>query len=117
MLIETIFDHNISLEEMSHCFGRMFTKEQYMARINQNQDAAYNHIAYLLHCRGQRRRAKRYIKKISDPNKRNPRWMTFSSCIRIRRDSPPFRQNTSLALASFLIRRINHDAGIWMKNE
>lgn len=115
-MMETIFDHNISLEEMAYCFGRMFTKEQYMTRINQNQDAAYNHIAYVLHCRGQRRRSKKYLKKITDPNMRNPSWLTFHSCIRIHSNLPPLRQNTTLALASFLIRRINHDAGIWQKD-
>ena len=100
---------------MGLCFGCLFSKEQYVKRIKQND--AYLDIAYLLHCRGHLRQARKYINKVKDVNMRNSFWRTISHCNMTQKDPPLPRQNTTLTLASFLIRRINHNAGIWLKEE
>ena len=71
--METIFDHNPTKQELIEFIGTV-DKEEYMNFASQN--SAYMEIAFLYYYRGEKRKAKKYIKKINNCDLVNSFWRT-----------------------------------------
>lgn len=71
--METVFDHNITDEEM--VMLGMIDKETFLRLANQ-EDANYT-LALLFYYRGDKRKAKKYADRLS-PNLMNDFWRTVT---------------------------------------
>ena len=74
--MENIFDYSITEKEMIHCFGRVLEKDKYLANLT--EDRANVALAYLFYHRGKHRKAKKYINRVKDHNRRNSFWRTVT---------------------------------------
>ena len=59
--METIFDHNVTDEELKNLFGMTMTKKEYLDGLEQRK--AYDHLFYLHQSRGDKKKAKKYLDK------------------------------------------------------
>lgn len=59
--METIFDHNVTDEELKNLFGMTMTKKEYVNGLDQRK--AYDHIFFLYQNRGDKKMAKKYLNK------------------------------------------------------
>ena len=75
--METIFDHNVTPEEMKWLMNRSYTLEEYL-KIGGSENDMLVDIAKIFAHRGNRFMAKRYINKVSNPNLRNSFWRTLN---------------------------------------
>ena len=74
--METIFDHNITSNEMIDCFGCVFPHDLYISKCTEN-DAKLD-LAYLYHFRGEIKIAQKYINSVSNAVMRNEFWRTVT---------------------------------------
>ena len=75
-IMETIFDHNITTEEMHWLLNRSYTLEEYLTLgcsindMNVHIAKLYYHIGGFIN----RIKARYYINKVTNPNLRNSFW-------------------------------------------
>lgn len=77
-IMETIFDHNVTTEEMHWLLNRSYTLDEYLAIGGSENDMLVD-IAHLYYHRGgfiNRIKAKYYINKVTNPNLRYSFWHT-----------------------------------------
>ncbi len=67
--METIFDHDPSLEELKYLFLTGQSKEEY-ANANRDQETEFGNIYALYMIRGNREKALEYLNRIRDPKQR-----------------------------------------------
>lgn len=75
-IMETIFDHNVTTEEIHWLLNYPYTLEEYLS-LGCNYDDKNVHIAKLYYHRGgfiNRIKAQYYINKVTNPNIRNSFW-------------------------------------------
>jgi len=75
--METIFDHNVTEDELKWLLNYPYTQKEYLDLIG-NTDDHLVHIAELYFHRGKKFKAKRYINKVTDQNLRNSFWRTVT---------------------------------------
>ena len=76
--METIFDHNVTDEEMINLFGSIYSKEEYLSDVGDSKNSVYVDLAYLFYERGLVNKAKAYIRKVSDVNLVLSFWRTVN---------------------------------------
>lgn len=59
---------------MIQCFGRVLSKDKYLSNLT--EDRANVALAYLFFYRGKYRKAKKYINRVKDHDRRNSFWRT-----------------------------------------
>lgn len=77
--METIFDHNVTTEEMHWLLNRSYTLNEYLAIGGSKNDMLVD-IAYIYYHRGgfvNRIKASCYINKVTNPNLRYSFWRTI----------------------------------------